>query len=845
MKTRHLILTLILLGGQSITAQIRLSSDLVLEQALQQTGLVHSPLPIDESRSFEREGLQKNVVKTQPLIIDEKLSGWTHSGLGTMMYSTGQEVGINAVGKAYFSGPETRKNSTAQSGNGQGNLKLSFPTFTGKRATGSPSDPDYATYGNIHVSCAAGGADWSAFNRIVFYIYPDCEGARVTNLNFSIENGRGSTMQGQSSGSHLVNLNNREWNLCYLDLDEYQRDRIQRYGFGCSVKGRDRTTGETSVYYIGGIELQQVADPEIVSGWMPGKNRIVYSTTGYMQGDTKTAIYHPESDGAAKNFQVLDAQSGKVVYKSAVRSEKTTLGMFHVLDFTSLNAPGEYRLQVGQTTTPPFRIGDRIWENSLWRVLNFIFCQRCGYPVPGKHGTCHIDLCARHDGKSISYGGGWHDAGDLSQQTLQTGDVTFSLLEASVKLKEVNPLLSARLLEEAEWGLEFVLRSRFGDGYRASSVGLLIWLDGMFGSLDDISTVRVHNLAFDNFLYAAYEAYAALTIDRDPMLQEYLCRVAKEDFAFALKRHEEVGYGEFLHFYEHSYNTSESQYMATVSWAASMLYRLTNEPYYAEKAAEFIRYTLDCQRTEPLKDQAGTKGFFYRDRSHKSIVHYNHQSREQVYMQALALLCETQPTHPDRAKWSKSIRLYGDYLKGLMLYTAPYGMVPSGVYHIDEAQDSVSFQHSHLFVGPEVRDTYTVQLKKGVQLDGEHYLKRFPVWFSIFNGNTAVHLSTGKSAAICGKFLNDEALLRIAREQLYWTVGKNPFGQSLIYGEGHNYPRMDSFSSGEMTGEMPVGIRTLGNEDIPYWPRTVNATYKEVWITSAGKWLSLVEAVLP
>ena len=40
--------------------------------------------------------------------------------------------------------------------------------------------------------------------------------------------------------------------------------------------------------------------------------------------------------------------------------------------------------------------------------------------------------------------------------------------------------------------------------------------------------------------------------------------------------------------------------------------------------------TLDCQRTEPLKDKDGTRGFFYRDKSRKSIVHYIHQSREQV-----------------------------------------------------------------------------------------------------------------------------------------------------------------------------------------------------------------------
>ena len=98
-------------------------------------------------------------------------------------------------------------------------------------------------------------------------------------------------------------------------------------------------------------------------------------------------------------------------------------------------------------------------------------------------------------------------------------------------------------------------------------------------------------------------------------------------------------------------------------------------------------------------------------------------------------------------------------------------MIPSGVYHAEEYKDSTSFYALHLFPPSNAQDLYTEQVKRGVKLDKEHYLKRFPVWFSIFNGNTAIHLSTGKSAAICGNFLKDEELLGIGREQLYWTVG--------------------------------------------------------------------------
>ena len=689
---RKTLLFLYLLSAGSIAAygQTRLTQDPELERQLHESGLVHQPLPLNIEHSFEANGWKKEVLQSAPLTRSAGTEGWSHSGAGSMSFSTEKTV------------------------SGKGSIKLQFPTFTGKRATGSPSDPDYATYGNSSVTYHLDGANLEKYNRIVFSIYPDCDGARIVNMNLTFRNADTPAKKGynQPSGSHLINLINKEWNQCFLEIDEYQRDKVMSITFSTALKGKDRTTGDSAIYYLDNLQLQTVKAPEKVSGWIPA------------------------------------------------------------------------------------------------------------------------------DGK-ISYSGGWHDAGDLSQQTLQTGDVAFALLEAYNKQRNTNPTLAARLREEAEWGVEFMLKNRYGDGYRASSMGLLIWQDGVFNTLDDISSVRVQNMAFDNFLYAGYEAYASMTLDNDPMQQEYLLRVAEEDFAFAMEKFKKDGFDQFVQPYEHSYNTSKSQYMATISWSASQLYKLTGKPSYADIAAEYIRYTLDCQRTEPLKDKDGTRGFFYRDKSRKSIVHYIHQSREQVYMQAMVMLCETQKEHPDYPKWVNSIQLYGDYLKGMMKYTHPYGMIPSGVYHAEEYKDTTNFYALHLFPPANAKELYTEQIKRGVQLDKEHYMKRFPVWFNIFNGNTAIHLSNGKSAAICGNFLKDKELLNIGLEQLYWTVGKNPFGQSLIYGEGHNYPQLNTFSSGEMTGEMPVGIRTLGNDDVPYWPQTNNACYKEVWVTSAGKWLSL------
>jgi len=182
---------------------------------------------------------------------------------------------------------------------------------------------------------------------------------------------------------------------------------------------------------------------------------------------------------------------------------------------------------------------------------------------------------------------------------------------------------------------------------------------------------------------------------------------------------------------------------------------------------------------------------------------------------------------------------YGDYLKNIMKYVQPYGMIPSGVYNKNEIKDSVNFYLVQVGIRSDVSKDFREQLESGVKLDEDHYLRIFPVSFS-FKGNAAVTLSTGKAAALCGKFLKDRELINIAEQQLFWIVGKNPFGQSLIYGEGSNYPQLYTALPGETTGEIPVGMQSRFNEDTPYWPQFNTATYKEVWGSSAGKWFSLI-----
>lgn len=803
---------LLLCLKSNLLAQI----DPQLKQDIINTGYVHSPLPLDYSKSFETFGLTKKVLASETLCDMETLDKWTHKGWGSVRLTSDR------------------------SKSGKSSLRLvgqtTNPTFIGWGVGAGTSMASYDV----------GGANWEKYNRLHFYIYPNCEGARSIYLNLMIENDGKIKVPDkyEREGIHEINLINGQWNECFLEMPELARDKVTKISFYMEIFGKERTMGDSLKFDIDDVALQTVENPEVVSGWQPAANRIIFSTTGYGVESEKTAIVNVKNNNG--KFQLVDNKSQSVVYNGNLNSKKTRIGNFETADFSSFKKQGEYFLRVGNITTKPFYINKDIWDNSAWRVLNFIFNERCGYAIPGKHGVCHSDLHAIYNGKVFPFNGGWHDAADMSQQVLQSAEIIYSLLEMANKAKlKGEKDLFLRLQEEAEFGIDCILKARLGDGYRAQTWGTNLWTDGFIGTKDDSSRrrqVHVHNRAFENFVFAGFEAYSSLIIDNDPMLKENLRKVAIEDYAYAKKRFDSLGFADLSSIGgggDHAAMASNSQYSANISFAASLLYKLTGNKFYADEAAKSIEYTLQCQRIEPLSDKDKLSGFFYRDLNKKSIVHYTHQSRDQVYMQALTALCETQPNNPDHKKWADAIKLYGNYLKTIMQYVAPYGLVPSGVYGVDEVKDSVNFYKVQVGIFRGAAQDYKEQLENGVKLDNEHYLRVFPVWFS-FKGNAAVQLSTGKAAALAGKFLHDKELMNIAEQQLFWIVGKNPFGQSYIWGEGSNYPQLYVALPGETVGGIPVGMQSKFNGDEPYWPQFNTATYKELWGAPAARWLSLI-----
>lgn len=777
------------------------------EKRLLDSMWVHMPLKADESKSMETINLSKNILSDISLWDEKKIDNWSFEGEGEAHVSKEGALVLETGARAdHWPQNEVRAVDAA---NGY-----------------------YATFGSYIAKLDVRGLDLTKGNRICFQVRPMCPGLHNPIIRAGFVNNGTVKIPDEYSreGFHAINLKNYEWNTCIWEIDSIAHDKIEELSFNVHRYGQELSGGDQLRFELRNIRFQQAEYMNVVHGWNCLKETAVFSTVGYWKDGKKTAIANTESS----DFELVNESSGEAVFRGGVQQVINRNGQFQVLDFTAVNQEGTYFLRFGDYRSESFEISDTVMEDVVWKLINFLFSERCGYPVPQKHGVCHGDIMAEHNGLTMAYQGGWHDAADVSQQTIQTAEITHAILETAESVKSSNPVLYGRLMEEAGWGLDFVLRMRFGDGYRATGATIRRWTDGLIGNMDDCQA-RVHNRSFDNFIMAGVEAYAGMAFEELDKALAWKCRdAARQDYGFALERFRLVGMEE-PYVKEHTACASLSQYYAAAGWSASVLYRVTGEAEYTELTAEFINKMIACQETD--SEVLPMHGFFYRDETKKTIVHFSHQSRDQIFVQALYEACTAVPDHPDRKSWEEAMELYGEYLKALMEYTAPYGMVPSGIFSEAEADDLETFQLIHPKVDYErEKRNYVEQLKQAVSLGGGYYVKCFPVWFS-YRGNSALHLSMGKAASLVGAYFKDAELTAIAREQLYWTLGKNPFGQSLIYGAGSHFGQQYTALLGESVGEIPVGVQTRANEDIPYWPQANIATYREVWTTPVGRWL--------
>ena len=346
----------------------------------QQTGPAMPMQPV-MSNGAEVRQLQKKVLRSRLLDGMEDLSPWSFTGVGSMTLST------------------------AEIKEGRTSLKVASTDNIG-RVQGDGDWQDLVATRNFP------SEDWRQYNRISVWVYPDIDGAPAISLNLTLHNeGAHLLPDDQNEGrDDSIPIRNHQWNHIVWEIPSLDRDKVTGLSFGYSLPRMFPKPGDQTIFYLDQLELQKVV-PDYVEGWDVAPGKIAFSHAGYAPGTTKTAL---ASRLSANRFSLVDEAMGKVIYNGSVETRKTDLGTFQVLDFSLVQRPGTYFLRAGDATTRPFRIGTDVWRDSIWKVINFIYSERCGTVIPGIHGVCHQDDYTVHGDQRIVVNGGYHDAGDLS-----------------------------------------------------------------------------------------------------------------------------------------------------------------------------------------------------------------------------------------------------------------------------------------------------------------------------------------------------------------------------------------------------------------------------------------------
>lgn len=783
-----------------------------LLKLIKASGYGRRMLPIDECETTDYSLRNKEAIETRLLSDGRSLNGWKPLTPYAAL-SMGRTPGGDAEEFVKFT------------------AKSNLPSWLPGRGLGRIYSEPGAMFVLDH-------EDLSEWNRISMSVYPHVPGMKSLCVRVQLYNEGDHPVPDKymREGAHNVNLKADQWNLITCEIPNLHRNDVVGIALEYDMCGHEYDTAETNEYYIKDLKIEKV-NAEKETGWTPASGIIAFSGSGYMPESEKLAVSAP--DLCADTFRIIETETGKEVFSGPVQP----VNGLKVMDFSSLKECGRYILIAGHLSTRAFDISPRAWEASAWKVLNFYLSQRCGCEVAGKHRVCHTDLLLKHpDGRAIVANGGWHDAADLAQGMNNTADGTIGLLRLAERLKGsegAKGMLYERVLEEARWGLDYVLKVRFGDGYRSSYSSTSIWTDGVIGTNDDIVSHPTTN-PFTNFVSACAEVLGAYVLrEIDPVLSSYALKIAKEDFRFA----EEAWHANDA---EISFNDAGMQevklYAAAVSAAAELIRAGAEE--YTDTAAKYAKGLIECQQTEMPDWDTPIRGFFWQNRTHNLIWHHAHHSFEQYLTMGLSALVHLLPGHEDRENWKRSLSLYLEYTKSIIGYTAPWNMLPEGIYHEDEAEKYPEITLGNIILGDDENlKNFKAQVHEGIFLGKGYYLRRFPVWFS-FRGNLNVMLSQALAAAAAAEALCDKDGMDALIRQMEWTVGKNPFSQSLIYGEGYNWTDEYAVQPGQTIGQMPVGMQTLFEKDEPYWPQVCTATYKEVWIAPANKWVWALSYVL-
>ncbi|HHF3151412.1 TPA: glycoside hydrolase family 9 protein [Vibrio diabolicus] len=203
---------------------------------------------------------------------------------------------------------------------------------------------------------------------------------------------------------------------------------------------------------------------------------------GYEHLGPKKAIVQTEQPHLSSyTAQLICATSEQTVATFAVEEQGKVAnwhqGYFYLIDFSSFTGSGDYFLQVEDTRSSSFTIGEHILlDQTLSDVIHYFKSQRCG----GIFDQQDRQVPVLSANQTVDVHGGWYDAsGDVSKylshlsyanylNPQQTPMVVWNILKGLSLLEgseDIAAFTRTRLIEEALLGADFLVRMQNEKGF--------------------------------------------------------------------------------------------------------------------------------------------------------------------------------------------------------------------------------------------------------------------------------------------------------------------------------------------------------------------------------------------
>ncbi|EJB8571660.1 glycoside hydrolase family 9 protein [Vibrio parahaemolyticus] len=203
---------------------------------------------------------------------------------------------------------------------------------------------------------------------------------------------------------------------------------------------------------------------------------------GYERLGPKKAIIQTEQPHLSSyTAQLICATSEQTVATFAVEEQGKVAnwhqGYFYLIDFSSFTDSGDYFLQVEDSRSSSFTVGEHILlDQTLSDVIHYFKSQRCG----GVFDQQDRQVPVLNANQTVDVHGGWYDAsGDVSKylshlsyanylNPQQTPMVVWNILKGLSLLEgseDIAAFTRTRLIEEALFGADFLVRMQNEKGF--------------------------------------------------------------------------------------------------------------------------------------------------------------------------------------------------------------------------------------------------------------------------------------------------------------------------------------------------------------------------------------------